>query len=52
MTQEQREELDRLIDALKAGGSLAISEMHQLVNYLLVLKDLTYRLHGEWDKVK
>jgi len=52
VTPEQRELLDHLIDTLKAGGSLTISETHQLVNYLLVLKNLTYRLHGEWDKVK
>lgn len=52
MTQEQREELDRLIDALKAGARLTASEVGQVLGFLLVLKDLTYRLHGEWDKVK
>jgi hypothetical protein len=52
MTPEQRELLDRLIDALKAGARLTASESGQVLGFLLALKDLTHRLHGEWDKVK
>jgi len=52
VTQEQREELDRLIDALKAGARLTASDVGQVLGFLLALKDLVYRLHGEWDKVK
>jgi len=31
---------------------LTASDVGQVLGFLLALKDLVYRLHGEWDKVK
>ena len=52
MNQEQREQLDQLIELLKAGVSPTNSQRNQIIFYLEVLKNFVNRLHGEWEKVK